>query len=65
MFCPTPDLNENFYVSFPADANDTGASEDGNLTRLPDGSTIFLYGGGLSTWSLIASRTAWAVATSL
>jgi len=25
--------------------NDAGASEDGNLTRLPDGSTIFLYGG--------------------
>src|SRR5579862_6191691 len=26
-------------------ANDAGASEDGNLTRLADGSTIFLYGG--------------------
>jgi hypothetical protein len=25
--------------------NDEGKSEDGNLTRLPDGSTIFLYGG--------------------
>ena len=26
-------------------ANDEGASEDGNLKRLPDGSIIFLYGG--------------------
>ena len=26
-------------------ANDDGASEDGNLNRLPDGSFIFLYGG--------------------
>jgi hypothetical protein len=29
--------------------NDAGASEDGNLKRLPDGSTIFLYGGAVAS----------------
>src|SRR5438477_10226724 len=29
-------------------ANNEGASEDGNLKRLPDGSTIFLYGGAIA-----------------
>jgi hypothetical protein len=28
--------------------NNDGASEDGNLKRLPDGSTIFLYGGAIA-----------------
>jgi hypothetical protein len=51
---PTPKMSDGhpdftgFWLSQVAGisyANDAGASEDGNLTRLPDGSTIFLYGG--------------------
>jgi len=51
---PTPHMADGhpdftgFWLDNVAGINygsDAGASEDGNLTRLPDGSTIFLYGG--------------------
>jgi hypothetical protein len=51
---PTPKMADGhpdftgFWLDNVAGLNyggDAGASEDGNLTRLPDGSTIFLYGG--------------------
>src|SRR6202041_1533072 len=55
---PTPKMADGhpdftgFWLRSGAGINygaDAGASEDGNLTRLPDGSTIFLYGGAVAS----------------